>query len=303
MTQKSYDELTASEKAALFIAEDVYAFPSNDPEVAIDYQGLSGTLTLDQYIDLVNNSTIDLYFKIEAQVLNGDPNAWGGTTIGIGTISAGTKSMYLWQPTRTVPSSKTTETLRLTIKVFDDASETNQIGEDFVDFTYYFFSHTDGTIIDYSDFETDTDGWTGTSGILGRSTDHPYTGAWGIKIQSQDNRETDSSGQKVPSKSYKVYKSFDFSSYSEVFIVFHILYTYYNADTGIENIPPLIRVWTNSSDSIIRINQPRNQYKPYRVAVKIPTSESTINWVTLMQMYGAISDYHSYLDTIIVVGF
>ncbi|MHA1289369.1 MAG: hypothetical protein ACTSPB_18430 [Candidatus Thorarchaeota archaeon] len=299
MPQKPYRELTGTEKASLFIATDVYAFPLADPEVAIDYQGMSGTLTLPLYIDLVNASTMNYYFKLEAQVLSGSPSSWGGLTVPIGTINASKAEKFLWEPTRTVPSAKTTETLRLTIKAFEDDSETNLIGEDYVDFTYYFFSHTEGTIINYTDFETEL-GWGKNFGPELKS-EYPYTGAWSLKVTETGRSTwvTDSSGQIIADKSYYLSKTFDFSSYSEVFIVFHVTRTYANPNYGNLQEPPVLRVWTDSSDSIIRIPQPLRQYKPYRVAAKIPTDVTKIYWTTLMSS----DNYYSYVDTIIVVGF
>jgi len=303
MPQKYYGDLTDSEKMSLFIADDVFIFPHRDPDVAIDYCGLSGTLPLSQYLDIVNNSTFTLYFKVEATVLSGNASAWSDLTEELGSVSAGEKSAKEWTPERLVPSSKVTESLRVYIRAYKQSDYTDLYGEDYVDFNYYFFDHNDGIRLHLGDFEEDYDGWSNGGSKISRTTDHPYTGSWGISFFGGDNRTTDSSGQIIPDKSAYTHKFYSGAGYSEVFIIFHLTYTFYTSDTGIQNIPPVLRVWTDETDSIIRINQPRNTYKPMRIAVKIPADNGYVYWASLGQMAGAIADYYSYFDTIMIVAF
>jgi len=118
MPQKYYGDLTDSEKMSLFIADDVFIFP-----------------------DIVNNSTFNLYFKVEATVLSGNASAWSDLTEELGSVNAGEKSAKEWTPERVVPSSKVTESLRVYIRAYKQSDYTDLYGEDYVDFNYYFFDH------------------------------------------------------------------------------------------------------------------------------------------------------------------
>ena len=312
MPQKYYGDLSDEEKINLFLSNDVFVFPHKDPEVAVDYCGMSGTIPLSQYFDIVNNSTITLYFKVETTVLSGNASAWSDLTEELGSVNAGGKAIKEWTPERSVPTSKVTESLRVYIRAYKQSDYTDLYGEDYVDFNYYFFDHTQGTLLHFGDFETDMDGWSGS--YFSRSTAYPYTGAYGIYLNrsaldhSYNNRTTDSSGQYIPNKSYKLSKSYSGSAYSEVFIVFHLTYTKSNpaSDKGVYDVDPLIRVWTDTSDSIIRVKQTRNSYLPRRVALKIPAEDGTVNWATLFQTWKDSNYYYYYythVDTIIIVGF
>jgi len=304
MPQKYYGDLTDSEKMALLISDDVFIFPHRDPDVAIDYCGLSGTLPLSQYLDIVNNSTFTLYFKVEATVLSGNASAWNDLTEELGSVNAGGKSVKEWTPERIVPSSKVTESLRVYIRAYKQSDYTDLYGEDYVDFNYYFFDHNDGIRLHLGDFEENFDGWSGASSTIWRETNHPYSGAWAISfVAPSDNRTTDSSGQLIPKKNQYTSKLYSGAGYSEVFIVFHLTYTYYHATAGIEDIPPVLRVWTDETDSIIRVKQNRNTYQPRRVAVKIPSKNGYVYWASLVQIEGSIADFYSYFDTIIIVAF
>jgi len=308
MPQKYYEDLTDSEKAALLISDDVFIFPHRDPDVAIDYCGLSGTLPLSQYLDIVNNSTFTLYFKVEATVLNGNASAWSDLSEELGSVNASGKAIKEWTPERVVPTSKVTESLRVYIRAYKQSDYTDLYGEDYVDFNYYFFDHSAGTILHLADFETGFDGW--SSSNLHRVSSNSYTGAYSVYLcdwesgHSYDNISKDSSGQYIPTKTYSISRSYSGSGYSEVFIIFHLTYTKYDSGGALKDIDPLLRVWTDSTDSIIRITQTRNTFSPRRIAVKIPAEDGTVNWATAFQsQYTSFYFYYSHIDTIIIVGF
>ena len=303
MPQKYYGDLTDSEKMNLLISDDVFVFPHRDPDVAIDYCGLSGTLPLSQYLDIVNNSTFTLYFKVEATVLNGNASAWSDLSEELGSVSASGKAMKEWTPERVVPTSKVTESLRVYIRAYKQSDYTDLYGEDYVDFNYYFFNHNDGICLSLADFEDDYDGWSNGGSKIHRKTNYPYTGSWGIDFYPGDNRTTDSSGQTIPNKSAYTHKLYSGAGYSEVFIIFHLTYTKHSPGGQIQDIPPVLRVWTDETDSIIRINQPRNSYKPRRIAVKIPAETGYVYWAALVQYQDTGSYYYSFFDTIIIVAF
>ena len=124
--------MTDEEKAEAMSGNDIHVFPLNDPDIAVDYCGLTGTITFEQYIELLNNTTIPLYFRLVGSVLSGDSAEWDNySTVNIGLIAASSGSSYRWQPTRTVPSNKLDETLRITIKAYTDAGYTAEYGQDY----------------------------------------------------------------------------------------------------------------------------------------------------------------------------
>jgi len=302
--QKAYDELTAQEKGTLVLGADVFVFPHNDPTTAIDYAGMSGTITLSQYIDIVNNSTFDLYFKVETTVLSGNASKWSDLSCTFPVVNASTKSQLEWRPKREVPSGKTTETLRVNLKAYTDSGYSNLYGEDYVDFTYHFFDHSQGIIVDFSDFENSLDGWSRSKlgdyyfGELAASK--AYTGAYSIKLvlTPTENKTTDSSGQVIPTKDYSLSKTFDLSSYSSAYFVLH--YTYRRLQSGTESYS-VVRIWTDSGlDYIIRVPIEKNKYEPHRIAVPLNTIENETVHVTAV--FGG-NAYYSYADTFIVVGF
>ena len=302
--QKPYEELTKEEKGTLVLSSDVFVFPHNDPEVAVDYAGISGTLSMTQFLDVVNNSTLDLYFKIEATVLSGDSSKWSNLSSTFPVVNSNSKEKLEWELAREVPGGKTTEILRVNVKAYKDSGYTDLFGEDFTDFTYHFFNHSQGTIVDFSDFENSFDGWTRTKygdyyfGNL--ATFAAYTGAYSIKLNNSatENKTTDSSGQVIPTKDQFLSKTFDLSSYSSAYFVLH--YTYRKLQSGTESYP-VVRIWTDSGlDYIIRVPIEKNKYEPYRIAVPLNTIANETVHVTAV--FGGNSHY-SFADTFIVVGF
>jgi len=212
--------------------------------------------------------------------------------------------MKEWTPERTVPTSKVTESLRVYIRAYKESDYTDLYGEDYVDFNYYFFDHNDGILLHLGDFEEDYSGWSNSESKIWRSDDYPYTGSWGIVFNPlSDNSTTDSSGQKIPKQSSYTHKFYSGSNYSEVFIIFHMTYTYKDIGSGVDDIPPVLRVWTDTTDSIIRVNQARNTYQPMRIAVKIPANNGYVYWASLAQKKTELVDYFSYFDTIMIVAF
>lgn len=315
MPQKSWNKMTNAEKFSLLIGDDVFAFPHEDPEVAIDYCGCSGTLDLSQYIDIVNNSTWTLYFRVVAEMLSGDSSKWSGTTIDLATISANNKGITHWTPKREVPTVKITETFRVWLKAYRDVDKTILHGEDYTDFTYYFFNHLDGAMVDFCDFETGGDGWEGN--LLYRRTSYPYTGAFhlvlvpGTSQGLQKNGETDSSGQAVPSKETKIYKTYNLSGYSSAFLVLHITRYWKNGDPVYSYSRSVMRIWTSTGkEYFIRIPLDQNAAGYYRVAVPLPTQEHTVYITALWTADyegGAPHNVARFIalctDTFIVVGF
>ncbi len=298
MPQTHWEELSDAERVALLLGDDVLAFPQRDPLCAIDYANISGTLNISQYFDLVNNSGNTLYFRAEAQVINGNENAWSGTIQVLGTINPSGKAMTLWTPERTVPASKTVETLRVNIRAYLDASFSNLYGEDYVDFSYHFFKHQDGTIVDFSDFETGFDGWSDTSSWH-RVTNNAYSGAHSIYLWkgAPTNETTDSSGQKIINKTYYLKKTFNLGSYSTAYLVIHAT----NWKENTSGYTPIIRIWTSGGyDFIIRLEE---SSFPKRIAVPLETENSLEVKIATSFGGGSGSETYLQLDTFIVVGF
>ena len=322
--QKSYDELGPQEKSTLVLGPDVFVFPHNDPETAIDYAGMSGTLNLTQYLDVVNNSTLDLYFKIEATVLSGDASKWSGLSSTFPVTGATSKAQLEWNPSREVPSAKTTETLRINLKAFKDSGFTELYGEDYVDFTYHFFNHSEGTVVHFADFENGYDGWSSDEGgylhhFGTRQSKYAYTGSWSLALagfrnystcEHADNWVTDVSGQIVPAISGGWYgfrqQTFDLSGFSSVYLVLHVTYLIKSGDVTPYSV---LRILTSSKDYIIRIPIPVNTYQPYRVAIPLSAiSSETIKITGTFENNSTSSKLcstqtHLYVDTIMIVGF
>jgi len=296
--QKRYEDLTPQEKGSLLISSDVYAFLGTDPKVAVDYCGFSGTIDLPMYFDIKNASTLSLFFKIEGTVLSGDVTKWSELSSTFPAISANSSSSLKFVPKREVPSAYLEETLRLSVKAFKDSDYTELFGEDYVDYTFYFFDHTQGTIIHFGDFETGTDGWTGNV-TISRTKSKAYTGAYSIMAYKTDydGCEYDSSGAKIPKKSFYLQQTFDLSGYSKVFFILHP--TYWNRPT-VNPAPNVFRIWTSNEDYIFRLDMPKNSYSPRRIATYItPGSSVTIHWIG---GFNSNNTYH-YVDSIILVGF
>jgi len=297
--QKRYEDLIPQEKGTLLISSDVYAFLGSDPKVGIDYCGFSGTIELPVYFDIKNASTLSLYFKIEATVLSGDPAKWSSLSSTFPVINANSSASLQFIPKREVPSSYLEETLRISVKAFKDSGYTELFGEDYVDYTYYFFDHTQGTIVHFGDFETGKDGWTSNATDFLRKNKYAYTGAYSIYVFDRDHGSAtiDSSGCKIIPQTIYVTQTFDLSSYSKVFFVLHI--TYYKYNSGYSAVKG-VRIWTSNEDYFIRFDLPENTFRPLRVAVPItPGSSVSIKWIT--GWCGAQSWF--YVDTLMVVGF
>jgi hypothetical protein len=304
MGQTSYGELTDAEKGALILGSGVLAFPHNDPDIAVDYSGMTGTLTFDQYIDLVNNSTFSLYFKIVATVTDGETSAWTNLSVNAGLVSASGKLLYKWQPKRTVPSSKVIEAVRISVEAYTDAGYSSLYGKDYADYHYYFFSHSSGcTIIDFDDFETIWDGWVPTPSGLGVLIDaFPYTGAYSLRFveASTDNFATDPSGQTIPTQLKYISKTLNTSGYTSAFLVLHLTYFYDAASAPL----PVIRIWTGSKDYIIRIPSTVNTFQPHRIAIPLSISATeNVKIAVLFRDLGVPTNCWSYIDSIITVGF
>jgi len=304
MGQTGYENLTDSEKGELFLASGVLAFPHNDPDIAVDYSGMSGTITLDQYIDLVNNSTIPLYFKIVATITDGDSSKWGNISVNVGLVAASGKTSYKWQPTRVVPSAKVTEAIRISIQAYTDAGYSVLYGDDYADYHYYFFSHSSGcTIIDFDDFENTWDGWVPSPVGLGEIMEaFAYTGAYTLRFveDDTDNFEVDSSGQTIPIQTKYISKTFNTSGYVTAFLILHLTYFYNAASAPL----PVIRIWTGTKDYIIRVPTTANTFKPYRIAIPLSISATENVHISVLFRDLAIPTMcWSYIDSIIVVGF
>lgn len=299
--------MTGAEKVALLVGNDVFAFPHEDPDVAIDYCGCSGTHNLSQYIDIVNNTTISLYFKVDAVVISGDEAKWTDLTETIGLVGASGKAIYEWTPNRGVPTSKITETLRVWLKAYTDVGYTNLYGEDYTDFNYHFFSHADGTIQSFSDFETGFDEWSQTVNHGMRKTEYPYTGAYSLLLfnDSTDgsNDTVDSTGQTIPLTSQYISKSIDLSSYSTAYLVLHVT-RWRKSGTPTKEWPfGVLWINTPTKDWLIRVPLAQNTIGVYRIAVSLPTVSATIKIAGLYSRAGAPTYIGLHIDSIIVIGF
>lgn len=300
MGQKGYEKLTDQEKGELLVGPGVFVFPHNDPDTAIDYSGLSGTITLNQYIDIVNNSTITLYFKLEATILSGDPSKWGNLTLEIGEMAPNEKYLFLWEPTREVPTSKITESLRLVLKAYTDEGYLNEYGSDYIDFNYEFLDHTLGQIVSFGDFEG-TDPWSRTSGFGNATPDYAYTGAFSLECYkaATDNEVIDPSGQYIPNQTHYIYQTIDLSSFSSAYLVLHPTFRYKG---GSGKSLSVIRIWTPTKDYIIRVPIGDNTFNPYRIAIPLPCVNAIIKITSLFSSDGATT-YYTDIDTVIIVGF
>jgi len=311
MTQTGYPELTPTQKGALFMGNGAIAFPHNDPDNAVDYTGLTGTLTLDQYIDIVNNATIDLYFRIVATILSGDPSKWSSGSPGtwdIGLVGDGDKSSYCWEPSRDIPTTKTTESLRLYLKAYTDAGYTILYGEDYTDYSFQFFDHTEGALVDWADFENTLDGWARSHANFGTfDVNYPYTGAysfrlgWSAALDDTYNCANDSSGTLVPNQTYYISKTIDVSGYNTAYLIIHS--TRQTAGLAAKSDPKVIRIWTTTKDYLIRINRADDTTQPWRIAIPLPCVSDVIKITAGFSAMIAGAYKNNWIDSVFVVGF
>jgi len=307
MTQTGYPELTPAQKGALFVGNDAFAFPHNDPDNAVNYAGMSGTLLLNQYIDIVNSSTITLYFKIVATVLSGDPSKWSNLTVEIGSVVASGKLSYCWIPGRVVPTTKITESIRLNLKAYTNAGYTILYGEDYTDYNYQFFNHTAGTLVDWADFENALDGWTRSHANFGQfELGYPYTGAYSLRLgwttlDDTYNCAPDSSGTLVPNQTYYISKSFNLTGYSSAYLVLHS--TRQTAGQTSYSDPKVIRIWTSTKDYIIRINRAADTTQPWRIAIPLPTVSDIVKITAGFSAMSGDALKNNWIDSVFVVGF
>jgi len=279
MVQVAYNELSDINKAWLFTGADAWAFPHNDPDQAIDFSGFpsNSTFVLDQYIDLINNSTLGLYFQITATILSGTPSAWSSLSSNAGSISpAGGTLAFLWQPKRTCPTSRVLETLRVKVAAYSDVSYSVLYGEDSIDFTYHFFSHSSGGVKDFTDFEEGSwEGWAQTSGFGTITIQYAYSGSSSVKMfkSGVNNYTVDSSGQKIPNQDHYISKTYDLSGYAHAYLVIHS--TRHVAGSG-DEYAKILRIWTSTKDFIIRVNRASATFNPIRIAVPLPCVNDTV---------------------------
>jgi len=307
MTQTGYPNLTPTQKGELFISNDVAAFPYNDPDNAIDYCGLSGTLTFHQYIDIVNNSTIQLYFKIDTTVLSGDSSKWSALAATIGVVGNGAKLSYCWEPKRIVPTTKVTEFLRLNLKAYSDAGYTTLYGEDYTDYSYQFFDHTAGVLIDWADFENSLDDWTRSHANFGQfELNYPYTGAYSLRLgwttlDDTYNCASDSSGTLVPNQTYFISKTFNLVGYTSAYLVLHS--TRQTEGQSSYSDPKVIRIWTATKDYIIRIDRAANTTEPWRITIPLSCVNGTVKITAGFSAMIGDALKNNWIDAVFVAGF
>lgn len=302
MVNKAYGKLTVSEKTKDVILDSgVYAFFHDEPETAIDTQGISSPVTIPQKVELVNNESFTLYFRAVLFITNGDPTKWGNIDAQLGSVSAANIALKTWNLTREIPDDLTVELATIKIYAYTDAAYTQFYGSDSVDWTFYFFdhSHPAAIIIDEDDFEGSLEGWTnGGYNTVNYKPTCPYKGAQSMIIgqigYSPQTWEYDASGFPVPKKSYKVYKNFTVGNYPYAFIVVHYTRNGTFAD-------PALRIHFDTKDYIIKTNMPLATCETWRCACPIPTNKTTtikLSVSTQNQMIGVAA-----LDDIIVLAF
>jgi len=147
-----------------------------DPDLYMDYYGLSDPFTTRVPIGISNAEAIDLYFR---STLVAPPPEYTNYTTDLGLVAAGKSAFKVGTFDRSLPTAKVTDALTMRIEAYRDAAYTDFYGSQDLSFNYYLFDYTTGTLVDYSDFDDATlQGWsvTGTVGVTADlSLSPPYS--------------------------------------------------------------------------------------------------------------------------------
>jgi len=300
---KGWSHLTIQEKAeALGGTFPVLVYSENDPYVGIDYAGYpaGSTISMTQYTDMINNAATSRWVTREISVISGDASKWTGLTlVQKGVVTA---SGFLSDPivlTRIVPSSYCTEVLRCTYKAYSDSGYVTLVGQNYTDFSFYFFSHCLGTILSFADFEGTYDGWTeGTADYGSDLTEHPMSGAYSVALVNSsgtidNNAVNDSAAVPIPDTDEYIAKTVTCTGYTNSFLFLTVTNSETLALSG------MIRIWTPTRDWTIKVLKAD---LPISIALPLGTISTTV-LIKIAGLYDYSNGTYLNIDCLGVVGF
>ena len=241
-----------------------------DPEVVVSITDLPDPFTFNLLLSITNNENQDLYFR--ATLVN-PPAGYSNYTKNLGLISAGGSALKLYSLTRSKPAltdGEYTEALTVRVEAYTDSAYSNLYATKDIQVTVTYIDHKDPafTVIDVDNFDDGTvEGWAQRD--IGENFTHKRAGPGAPEVGSGHYVSQPyalTTDVAYFESNNAVVKSFNVpSGYTKAYLVMHF---WSNGDWG-------IRIVNSQGKKLVKPSTLLNDQKWYRVAVKLPTGEST----------------------------
>jgi len=244
-----------------------------DPDLYMDYYGLSDPFTTRVPIGISNAEAIDLYFR---STLVAPPPEYTNYTTDLGLVAAGKSAFKVGTFDRSLPTVKVTDALTMRIEAYRDSAYTDFYGSQDLSFKYYLFDYTTGTLVDYTDFDDGTlQAWSVVAGTAEVSSVVYLSAPYSCRIDRFDSA---------------IEKSWTIGVVTEAYFVMHL----YSESYGY----PKVEV-----NTVLKLNKacrppPLNLYR-----IVFLLTPDAANTVRITNTSDATTDYNIYVDDLYVVTF